>query len=51
LLVDVEGADVADSYEAFVSVPFVTLAGNVLALNEPLKGLLRQYATYPRGAI
>jgi len=46
LLVDVEGADVADSYEPFVSVPLVALAGNVLSPDKPLKGLLRQCAAH-----
>ena len=46
LLIDVERSNVADSYEAFVSVPFVALTGYFLALNEPLKGLLSQLTAH-----
>ena len=44
MLVDVERPNVADSYQALVSIPLVTFAGNVLALDKFLKDLLRQFA-------
>lgn len=46
MLDDVERADVADSYEAFVSVPIVAPADYVVTPDKPLKDLLRKDAAH-----
>ncbi len=46
LFIQVERSDVADSYEAVVSVSLVALARHILAPDKPFKGLLRQDAAF-----